>query len=384
MQLIYKNLKDILDVIKIANSSVDKDALRNNVLDAFSKYFHVEQSVFILHDSESPCPDFMLRNLDREKLSEYIEYYFRMDPFKQFQGAPGKSRLLSGPFPHKDVVDLRELVEYPTFLSSEFYNDFYRPQQISWELGAFLKSEDRVMGYIGLFRPQGPRKFSKEEKRVLSAVCPYLTLAIENMELRSKAEIEGLIFDLFEGQSTGGLIVCDESLRVLFMNRRAEVFCKDLNGDGFSNRNPKSSVPDILFRDCRMMKDALEHLPSERPRLSKKRIINNRSKSYAVYSQYMGRDLASGPRNVFVIRTEPVGKQMSLDEERIGRLFHLTKRETEIIHYIFEGLKNAQIAGRLFISETTVKKHLQNICKKMDVNSRTALIHKTLTRLNII
>ncbi len=384
MQLIYKNLKDILDVIKIANSSVDKDALRNNVLDAFSEYFHVEQSVFILQDIESPCPDFMLRNLDETKCSEYIEYYYRLDPFKQFHGAPGKSRLLSGPFPQKDVVDLRELVEYPSFLSNEFYNDFYRPQKIFWELGAFLKSEDRVMGYIGLFKPQGPSEFSKEEKRILSAVCPYLTLAIENMELRSKAEIKGLLFDLCEGQSTGGLIVCDETLRVLFINRRAEVFCRDLNGDEPSNRNKTCSVPDVLFQDCRMIKKTLEHLPSEFPLLSKKRIINNRSKNNAVYSQCIERNLASGPKKVFIIRIEPVGNQMSLDEERIGTLFQLTKRETEIIHHIFEGLKNAEIAGRLFISEITVKKHIQNICKKMDVNNRTALIHKTLKGLNII
>ena len=384
MQLIYKNLKDILDIIKIANSSGDKDALRNNVLDAFSKYFHVEQFVFILHDRESPCPDFMLRNLDEKKCSEYIEYYCRLDPFKQFYGAPGKSRLLSGPFPHKDVVDLRELVEYPSFLSNEFYSDFYRPQKIFWELGAFLKSEDRVMGYIGLFRPKGARKFSKEEKRLLSAVCPYLTLAIENMELRSKEEIKSLIFDLFVGQSTSGLIVCDESLRVLFINRRAEAFCRDLNGGEFSNRNRPSSFLYSLFQDCGMMKETLEHSSSGFPLLSQKRIVKTRFMSYAVYSQCIERDLASAPRKVFVIQIEPVGRQMSLDDERIGMLFQLTKRETEIIHHIFEGLKNVEIAGRLFISEITVKKHIQNICKKMDVHSRTALIHKTLKGLNII
>ncbi len=384
MQLIYKNLKDILDVVQIANRTADKDDLRNNVLDAFSKYFHVEQSVFILHDRESPCPDFMLRNLDRKKCSEYIEYYYRLDPFKQFHGAPGNSRLLSGPLPHKDVIDLREIVEYPSFLSNEFYSDFYRPQKIFWELGAFLKSGDRVMGYIGLFRPQGPREFSKEEKRLLSAVCPYLTLAIENMELRRREEIKGLIFDLFDGQSTCGLIVCDQSLRVLFINHRAEVICRDLNGGQFSNRNLTSSVPGCLFQDCRTMKETLERLPSGFPLLSRQRIINNRPMGYAVHSQFIERNLASGLRKVFVIRIEPVEKHMPLDEKKIGTLFQLTNRETEMIPYIFEGLKNAEIADRLFISEITVKKHIQNLYKKMDVNNRTALIHKTLIGLNVI
>jgi len=384
MQLIYKKLKDILDVIKIAKSNVDKDILRNNVLDALSKYFHVEQSVFILHDGESPCPDFMLRNLDEKKRSEYIEYYCRLDPFKQFYGAPGKSRLLSGPFPHKDVVDLRELVEYPSFLSNEFYNDFYRPQKIFWELGAFLKSENRVMGYIGLFRPQGERGFSKEEMRLLSTVSPYITLAIENMELRCRSEIEGLFLDLFERYSNSGLIICDESSRVLCANHRAKGYCKDLSGGRFSTPDTESSVLDILLTDCRMINKTSTDSSQRLPVLPLQRIVNKRSVSYTVCTKCVEKNLSPGLEKLYVIQIDPVRAQMPLDEERIEALFQLTKREIEITRYIFEGFKNAEIAERLFISEVTVKKHVQNICKKMDVTHRTALIHKTLTSLNII
>lgn len=384
MQLIYKKLKDILDVIKVAKSNVDKDVLRNNVLDSLAKYFHVEQSVFILHDRESPCPDFMLRNLDEKKCSEYIEYYFRLDPFKQFYGAPGKSRLLSGPFPQKDVVDLRELVEYPTFLSHEFYNDFYRPQKIFWELGAFLKSEDRVMGYIGLFRPQGERGFSKEETRLLSTVSPYITLAIENMELRCRSETEGLFLDLSERHPNSGLIICDEFSRVLCANHRAKDYCRDLSGSQFSSHDPESSVLEILLTDCRMINERPNDSSPGLPVLPYRRILNNRSASYTVYTKCIEKDLTPGLKKLFVIQIDPVRAQIPLDEERIEALFRLTKREREITRYIFEGLKNAEIAERLFISEVTVKKHVQNICKKMNVTHRTALIHKTLTSLNII
>lgn len=384
MQLIYQKLKDILDVIKIAKSSADKDTLRNNVLDSLSKYFHVEQSVFILHDRESPCPDFMLRNLDEKKCSEYIEYFYRLDPFKQFYGAPGKSRLLSGPFPHKDVVDLRELVEYPTFLSNEFYNDFYRPQKIFWELGAFLKSEDRVMGYIGLFRPQGERGFSKEEMRLLSTVSPYITLAMENMELRCRSEIEGLFLDLFERHSNSGLIICDASSRVLCVNRRAKDYCKDLSGGRFSTHDAESSVPDVLLTDCRMINERSTDFSLGLPALPYQRIVNNRSVSYTVCTKCIEKDLTPGLEKLYVIQIDPVRTQLPLDEERIEALFQLTKREIEITRHIFEGFKNAEIAERLFISEVTVKKHVQNICKKMDVTHRTALIHKTLTSLNIM
>ena len=52
----------------------------------------------------------------------------------------------------------------------------------------------------------------------------------------------------------------------------------------------------------------------------------------------------------------------------------LTKREREIISLIGEGLKNKQIADRLFISEGTVRNHLTSIFGKLEVTDRFELI----------
>jgi len=49
---------------------------------------------------------------------------------------------------------------------------------------------------------------------------------------------------------------------------------------------------------------------------------------------------------------------------------------TELMTCGVEELKNAEIGDRLFISEFTLKKHIQNIFEKMDVNNRTGLIRK--------
>lgn len=53
----------------------------------------------------------------------------------------------------------------------------------------------------------------------------------------------------------------------------------------------------------------------------------------------------------------------------------LTPREIEIVKQIAQGLRNAEICKRLFISEGTVKMHLHNIYQKLGVDSRTQLIH---------
>ncbi|MDP4182719.1 MAG: response regulator transcription factor [Bacillota bacterium] len=49
----------------------------------------------------------------------------------------------------------------------------------------------------------------------------------------------------------------------------------------------------------------------------------------------------------------------------------LTSREVEVIELIAEGLINKEIAKKLFISEKTVKNHVSNIFKKLNVSDRT-------------
>ncbi|HEX7181962.1 MAG TPA: response regulator transcription factor [Thermoanaerobaculia bacterium] len=51
----------------------------------------------------------------------------------------------------------------------------------------------------------------------------------------------------------------------------------------------------------------------------------------------------------------------------------LTPRELEIVRMAGSGLRNRQIADRLFISEGTVKIHFHNIYQKLQVNGRLEL-----------
>lgn len=56
----------------------------------------------------------------------------------------------------------------------------------------------------------------------------------------------------------------------------------------------------------------------------------------------------------------------------------LTAREREVLDLLVEGLDNRTIAAQLFVSEATVKFHLQNIMNKLGVHKRAALISVAL------
>ena len=59
-----------------------------------------------------------------------------------------------------------------------------------------------------------------------------------------------------------------------------------------------------------------------------------------------------------------------------GAAEHLTDRELEVIRAVAAGLSNKQIAHQAFISESTVKFHLQNASRKLNAHRRAEIVHR--------
>jgi DNA-binding NarL/FixJ family response regulator len=72
-----------------------------------------------------------------------------------------------------------------------------------------------------------------------------------------------------------------------------------------------------------------------------------------------------------------VVQQLSRIQKSSGRreeaLQGLTPREREVFHLASQGLKNAEIASELYLSEKTIKTHLRNIYNKLDLRSKAEL-----------
>lgn len=95
---------------------------------------------------------------------------------------------------------------------------------------------------------------------------------------------------------------------------------------------------------------------------------------------------------VYAIRTVALGKQFLCAELGIKflaklmktptqdpsapakKLDALSKRETEVLQLIAEGLTNAEIAEKLFTSKRTIETHRQNIIEKTQAKNTAALI----------
>ena len=64
--------------------------------------------------------------------------------------------------------------------------------------------------------------------------------------------------------------------------------------------------------------------------------------------------------------------------ERVVSNSNLSRREAQVALSCAEGITNAEIGQRLFVSEQTVKFHLRNVFIKFGVRRRTELISRLL------
>jgi len=171
-----------------------------------------------------------------------------------------------------------------------------------------------------------------------------------------------------------GVVVMDSAHAVLHANRMAEQYARHIQetlgkgliykgAQGSSNTFP--AVQQMVNSLSRSLRNENESIP-----------LQVGEHTYQFYRS----DTTSSSQNLNETETLHLilidlvqGKPSSLTI-RLPKT--LTARESEVATLIFQGYSNHQIASMMHISTNTVKTHILNIYKKLNVRNRTALIYK--------
>lgn len=87
-----------------------------------------------------------------------------------------------------------------------------------------------------------------------------------------------------------------------------------------------------------------------------------------------GRDFTERDRGLLALLRPHLYATYKRRQRPDDALSALTPRQIELLRLVAVGYTNGQVARRLSISEATVRKHLENIFKRLQVDSRTAAI----------
>ena len=79
----------------------------------------------------------------------------------------------------------------------------------------------------------------------------------------------------------------------------------------------------------------------------------------------------AGVRTFGLPARQPAGSQAQTSRAATEDLPDLTRRELEILQLVAEGHSNTQLAKMLWVTEQTVKFHLSNVYRKLEVANRT-------------
>lgn len=178
--------------------------------------------------------------------------------------------------------------------------------------------------------------------------------------------MDGLSRFLFDTMPVG-IIVYGAGREVLFMNRRAERFLKRFNP-------PPPELADISGRIFNALRQgtADELFPGE-VHVIKKLEGSPSTWTFRFHFSQTPQTMVC----VYIVEDPAAGK---VDLNVIRREYHLTRRETDILRYALNGMRNTEVADELEITEQTVKDHLSNVYMKTGTANRMDLLRLFLNR----
>jgi DNA-binding NarL/FixJ family response regulator len=187
-----------------------------------------------------------------------------------------------------------------------------------------------------------------------------------------------------------------EAIRLGFRKRGEFNLVGRADGRTTSARTVLGARPDvILLDDMERSERALELLEEIRREDEEIAVI---LLSVHVDADWLERAFSAGATGVISKATHPLALATLVRETLDGHIFHrhpgtrgaspaaqpsvapaddlpLTAREVEILRLVASGSTNGDVAQRLWVTEQTVKFHLRNIYRKLDVANRTQASH---------
>ena len=211
----------------------------------------------------------------------------------------------------------------------------------------------------------------------MPAIKKTICIVEDKADLR---EVMGLMIGMSEKYELGGSYAnAEEALRLIPDLKPAAVLM-DINLPGMSGircvNALKNLYPEMLFLICTAYEDNDKIFDSLKAGASGYIL---KTEGPARIMEALDEMIDGGSPMSSSIARKVVASFVKMDREH-AQIETLSDREKMVLDKLSEGLIGKEVADQLNISEGTVRKHIQNIYKKLQVNTRVEAINLYLRR----
>ncbi len=252
--------------------------------------------------------------------------------------------------------------QYLCLLDLEEQITFFLPDTNSTDLSYYSPPKADLVNFA-LNRSQ--RNFTERDRLILNFLRPHLAQAYANIQYYKPLQQD--LHQLQQSCNCLGLIVLDAEISVQSIAPQAALWLKTY----FTTST--SHLPDHLRA---WIKHQITNLtaPSELP-----------TSCQPLRIQLADRELTIrliieqiGSRYLLLLEEQPLNQSLALE------ILGLSQRETELLNWVMQGKDNQTIAKTMDITPGTVRKHLENLYRKLGVTSRAEAIAHTLGKLGLL
>ena len=315
-------------------------------------------------------------NLNPESLARYQAYYVHIDPFIECMKRRNVGQV---GLTHEDVSD-------NVLRSTEFFNDFFKDEDVRYGISGLVYKQDNNMLNISLGRPERGGVFSKKEVNLLKVLIPHIRRAYTISNQLHQSQLQQSITESALNNLSVAVILVDKHGKPLLINQKAENLL--MGSDVLTVKGGELTATNVKIQHklLELIKKASQR---ELVRAGGLKIAREPDQSeltllitpiYALNTPLA--DYTSEPAAMILISESE--QNIRLPSEVLSSLYGLTRAEIRLVEELVQGITLEQIAEKYQISKHTLRVQIKSVFRKTGVNRQLDLVKLVLTELGHI
>lgn len=269
----------------------------------------------------------------------------------------------------RNVITIPDIMSIEEYEASQYFNEYMNTDDPYYYTALMLiKGKISVKGAIAFIRTRSEGDFLPSELSNLDIISSFISNLVLNHLLVNNLLTQKCLFESLSNQSPTGLIIFNNQSphNINYINSAALRYTREL----CPNSSNASSGKEFLTRYILCDENYSKYTASKTLQSSsgKKYIVN------LTPSQTVNKFAAT----IYAYIIPQVETDLKKDSLFAIGSKNLTQRQMEIIELVIQGKTNEEIADELFISVNTVKTHLNNIYRELNVSNRFSLYSRLI------